>query len=73
MKMPCPLKSVGSLNLLIQVAKVEKNSRTSKAMQRAADEVHHYAHRNAMEVLAEQVIDVDYDFSEGERGKYADR
>jgi len=52
-----------------------KTQRTRRALLAVVKEIDDYAHRNAMEVLAAQVVDVadEYDFSKGERGKYADR
>ena len=40
------------------VAEVAKKQ-TRAAMERAAAEIDYYAHRNAMEVLAEAMVDVD--------------
>jgi len=38
-----------------------KNPRTQAATLRICEEVDAYAHRNAMEVIAEQVVDVDFE------------
>lgn len=42
-------------------AKTEKNPRTRTVMERVAEEIDNYAHRNAMEIIAEQVVDVDFE------------
>jgi hypothetical protein len=53
---------IAILDVMVQrirsFAEVAKKQ-TRVAMERAANEIDHYAHRNAMEVLAEAVVDVD--------------
>jgi hypothetical protein len=66
---PCPWfqsNPVDHVNLLETLvsrlrafAEVAKNHGTRDACLRAANEIDDYAHRNAMEVLAETVVDVD--------------
>jgi hypothetical protein len=59
-----PDERVATLKIMVLrvrgFAKTVKNPRTRDAMLLVAQEIEDYAHRNAMEVLAEQVVDVDF-------------
>ncbi len=59
---PKPEKSIQVLDCLVTrlraFAGAEKNPRTKEAMLRCAQEVEDYAHRNIMEIMAEQVVDL---------------